>query len=152
MSDTAMDQDDRRLLNLLQSDLTFISRPFDEIAKMMGLEESEVIERINKMKKNGIIRRIGAVLDSRGMGFSSTLVAMKVPPEDLEAAAMRINAYYEVTHNYLREHEWNLWFTLIAPDRERIAAILDEINPSQRWPMMSLPAERVYKIRAEFKI
>jgi DNA-binding Lrp family transcriptional regulator len=147
-----MDQTDRQLLNQLQSNLPFSSRPFSDLGKVLGIEEPEVISRIQKMQANGIIRRIGAVLDSRRMGFFSTLVAMQVPKDELELAAQRINAYYEVTHNYLRDHEWNLWFTLIAPTRERISVILDEINHQYQWPMMSLPAEKVFKIRAEFRL
>lgn len=147
---TDLDEIDRRVLNRLQAGLPLEDRPFAALGEELGIDEKTLIERLSRLKEIGVLRRLGAILDSRRLGFASTLVALQVPEDELERAAALINSYEGVTHNYLRDNSWNVWFTLIAPGEEQIDNILREIGSTGGWPMMNLPATRVFKIRAEF--
>ena len=105
------------------------------------------------MIEQGVIRRLGASIDSRKLGFCSTLAAVRVRPENVERAAEVIGRHREVTHSYLRDHEFNIWFTIIAADNGKIEAILDEIrgdlslDPSD---VLNLPMKRMFKLDARF--
>ncbi|MDH7479849.1 MAG: AsnC family transcriptional regulator [Syntrophomonadaceae bacterium] len=152
MHQTRLDEVDRRVLNRLQAGLPLEDRPFAVLGEELGIGEDELIERLSRLKETGVLRRLGAIIDSRQLGFASTLAAMRVPAEDLEQAAALINSYEEVTHNYLRDNSWNVWFTLIAHNEKQIESILREISSAGGWPIMNLPATRVFKIRAEFAL
>jgi len=148
-----MDELSRKVLNRIQSGFPLVSRPYQALAEELGVEEAEVLECVRRLKAEGIIRRIGAVFDSQKLGFYSTLVAMRVPEERVEEVAGVVNTYPGVTHNYLRPAEYNLWFTLTAESPERVEEILQEISRCtgiQDW--LNLPAERLFKIRVDFKV
>ena len=142
-----MDAVDKQILNKIQTEFPFAERPFLELGKELGLEESDVLERIKKMKEEGVIRRIGASFDSKKLGFKSTLCAIRAPEGRVDEVAEAVNAYAEVTHNYLRNHEYNIWFTLITPSRERIQQILREISEKTGiTDVREMPATRMFKI------
>ena len=146
-----VDDRDRQLLNRLQSQFPLTSNPFRALGEELGLEEAEVLSRIKRLKEEGIIRRIGASFDSRELGYISTLVAMQVPDRQLSEVVTVVNGYQGVTHNYQRNHDYNLWFTLIAPSTEELEAILIEIQERVGGlPCLNLPAQQVFKIKAEF--
>ncbi len=146
-----MDDQDRQLLNRLQSQFPLTANPFQTLGAELGLTEAEVISRVSRLKETGIIRRIGASFDSRTLGYASTLAALQVPePRLLEVVAV-VNSYAGVTHNYQRNHDYNLWFTLIAAGAAEIETILREIQEQTGGlPLLNLPAQRVFKIKAEF--
>jgi DNA-binding Lrp family transcriptional regulator len=142
-----MDDIDKLILNKIQAEFPIAERPFQELGKELGLTEVEVLERIKNLKEEGIIRRIGASFDSKKLGFKSTLCAIKVPEERVDEVAEIINQYPEVTHNYLRNHAYNIWFTLITPSREHIHKILGEISQkSGIGDVREMPSTRVFKI------
>ncbi len=145
---------DRKILNRIQKGLPLVPRPFQSLAEELGIEEDVLLETIRRLRAQGVIRRFGAVFDSRGLGFESTLVALKAPLKQIEEVVELINAYSEVTHHYLRDHEkYNLWFTLIAPSKERIQEILEEIGSKMGLrDMRNLPAKRLFKIRVDFSL
>ena len=146
-----LDDLDRAILNEIQSNFPLVPRPYAEMGKRVGASESEVLDRVRFMHEAGIIRRIGANFASRKLGYTSTLCAARVPPENLEHFAAVVNRYPGVTHNYLRKHRYNVWFTLIAESRERLAQILDEIRETSGVAeILSLPAEEVFKIKVDF--
>ena len=146
-----LDDLDRAILNEIQSNFPLVPRPYAEMGKRVGASESEVLERVRYMHEAGIIRRIGANFTSRKLGYTSTLCAARVPPENLEHFAEVVNRYPGVTHNYLRKHRYNVWFTLIAESRERLTQILDEIRETSGvTEILSLPAEEVFKIKVDF--
>jgi DNA-binding Lrp family transcriptional regulator len=150
---TAMDDADRAILNRIQSDFPITSRPFLMIGQELGLDENEVIERIRTLKESGIIRRIGANFVPNRLGFVSTLCAARVPEEKIAEFAETVNRYPGVTHNYRRDHEFNIWFTFIADSRERIETYLKEIaSETGVTEILNLPATKVYKIRAQFDV
>lgn len=110
-----MDKLNRQILNILQFDFPLVPRPFSRVADKLKISESEVIALIKLLKKKKIIREISGLFNSRRLGFISTLVAFKVEPKLLDKVALVINSHPGVSHNYSRQDEWNLWFTLTAP-------------------------------------
>lgn len=147
-----MDNLDRRLLDIIQTDFPLESRPYAVLAEKLGISEEEAFQRVRSLRKDGIIRRIGANFQSARLGWVSTLCAAKVPAEKMEEFISRVNAETGVTHNYEREHPYNIWFTLISPS---IQAQLDTINAITRdtgISILNLPATRLYKIRVDFSM
>ncbi len=140
-----------KLLERIQADFPLTPEPYASLADEYSVTEGEVIDAIRAFKERGIIRRIGATLDSRKTGYSSTLVACKVEPVALDDVAAEVGKHPGVTHSYERESEFNLWFTLIAENEDALNAALDRYS---RLPgvieLYSLPAEKVYKIKVRF--
>ncbi len=143
--------EDRKILNEIQRNFPLTHRPFLALARRLGMKEKEILERVQKLKDAGIIRRIGASFSARAVGFSSTLCAAKVPPEKIEEFVAVVNSFPGVTHNYEREGDFNLWFTLIAPSRKRIEEILAAISRRTGVrPILDLPATKTLKIAVDF--
>jgi len=119
----------------------------------LDLTEDEVLDRVGRLKRIGIIRRIGGNFSPEKLGFVSTLCAASVPEEKLEAFAAAVNRYPGVTHNYMRDNPFNVWFTFIAPSMDviddNLAAIAEETGVHG---ILNLPATRVFKIRAKFDV
>lgn len=147
-----MDAIDTAILNIIQEKFPLVQRPFAEIGERVGISESECLERVKRLKEEGIIRRLGGVFDSPAMGMVSTLCAMTVPEEDVDMVAAIVNAYPEVTHNYLRSHSLNMWFTVTASDEERKQQIINEIENKSGCRVYSMPVRRTFKIKAVFPV
>lgn len=148
-----MDTTDRRLLNLIQKDFPLTAEPFEFLAGQLGVSQTEIMDRIDCLKKEGTIRRIGGSFNSKKLGYASTLCAMKVGNDAMEDTIQVINSYPQVTHNYLREHEYNIWFTIIAENEKKIEEIITEIKGlTGQNDIMNLPAERVFKIDVNFQM
>ncbi len=148
-----MDPADRRLLNRIQSDFPIAARPFRALAKELDMTERDVIDRLARLRRDGLVRRIGGNFVPQKVGFVSTLCAARVPEDRLEAFAAAVNRHPGVTHNYARDDDYNVWFTFIAPSREAIADNLAAIaRETGVEDILDLPATRVYKIRAQFKM
>jgi len=148
-----IDDVDRAILNQIQSDFPITSRPYLTIAEDLGLSEGEVLKRVSRLKASGIIRRIGGNFKPEKLGFVSTLCAAKVPEDKIAQFAEVVNRYPGVTHNYRRENTFNIWFTFIAPSMDEINANLEKIAAETGvTDILNLPATRVFKIRAEFKV
>jgi DNA-binding Lrp family transcriptional regulator len=148
-----MDELDRKILDALQQDFPLAERPFDVLAARLGIGAEMLWDRVRRLHGDGTIRRLGATLDSRKLGFSSTLAAVRVAPEEVERAAAIIARYREITHSYERDHRFNIWFTIIAPDAARIEAILQEIRNEltlQPGDVLNLPMKRQFKLDARF--
>jgi DNA-binding Lrp family transcriptional regulator len=150
---TQMDDIDKRIINRIQSNFPICERPFLAIAEELELSENDVITRVAALKQSGIIRRIGGNFSPEKVGFFSTLCAARVPADKLDAFAECVNTYSGVTHNYVRDHEFNAWFTFIAPSVEEIERSLNEIAEKTGIDrILNLPATRVFKISAQFKV
>lgn len=148
-----MDDIDRAILNRIQSDFPLTPRPYDDIGKRLGLSEGEVLERVRRLKERGVIRRIGGNFNSRRLNFASTLCAARVPEDKLEAFVRVVNRYPGVTHNYLRNHTYNVWFTFIAPTMDSVEAALKEISETTGvTEVLNLPAVRTFKIKVDFAV
>ena len=146
-----MDDADRELLNEVQADFPVESHPYRVVGERLGMSEGEVLERIANLKREGIIRRFGASINSRRVGFFSTLLAARVPPESFDSFVRTVNACPGVTHNYERKHAYNVWFTLISPSREEKDRTLAELVEKTGVPILELPAKQIFKIRVDFK-
>ena len=151
--ETLLDDTDRALLNRIQSDFPITPRPFLTVAEELNLSEQEVIERVSRLKRSGIIRRIGGNFVPGKLGYVSTLCAAKVRAEEVYRFAEAVNRHSGVTHNYLRENMFNVWFTFIAPSMEEIEAKLQEIaDETGVTDILNLPATKVFKIKAQFEV
>ena len=148
----SLDDVDKRILNALQLDFPLVHKPFEELGKSLGLKEDEVIRRIKRLCKEGAIRRIGPIISTKKTGGTSTLVAMKVPEARVDEVAGIINEYDEVSHNYLRPADYNIWFTLSAESEERMREILRELKEKTGCVVMNLPTKRLFKIGVKFNI
>jgi len=148
-----MDEADKNILNEIESGFPIMSRPFQDIGDRVGLTEEDVIERLRRLKGRGIIRRIGANFPSSRLDFTITLCAAKVPEEKLHRFVRVVNRYTGVTHNYLRSHAYNVWFTFIAEDMEEIERALREIaEETGVEEIRNLPALRMFKIKVDFEV
>ncbi|MBI5181626.1 MAG: Lrp/AsnC family transcriptional regulator [Nitrospirae bacterium] len=148
-----MEKIDKQILNKIQTDFPVAERPYKVIAEEFGLTEEAVINCVKKLKESGIIRRLGATFDSRKLGYTSTLVSAKVPVEKINDVTAVINKYPGVTHNYLRENSYNIWFTLIAPSKEAIEKILKTISDKTSIKeIRSLPAVKFFKVKVNFEM
>jgi len=149
----SLDDLDRAILNEIQSHFPIDSRPYAEVGRRVGASEAEVLARVTAMAEAGIIRRLGANFTSRKLGYTSTLVAARVAPDKLEHFVAAVNRYPGVTHNYLRRHRYNVWFTLIAESEESLNRILEEISAAAEVEeILSLPAQEVFKIKVDFPV
>ncbi len=148
-----IDDVDKAILNRIQSGFPITTRPYRTLAEDLGLSESEVLKRVSRLKASGIIRRIGGNFTPEKLGFVSTLCAAKVPEEKIHQFAEVVNRYPGVTHNYRRENTYNIWFTFIAPSMDEINANLKQIAAKTGVSdILNLPATKVFKIKAEFKV
>jgi DNA-binding Lrp family transcriptional regulator len=147
-----LDDLDKAILNEIQSHFPIVSRPYEEVGGRVGAPEAEVVRRVQAMMDRGIIRRLGANFTSRKLGYTSTLCAAQVAPELLEHFIEVVNRYPGVTHNYLRRHHFNVWFTLIAESLARLDQILAEISEASGVEVLSLPAQEVFKIKVDFPV
>ena len=152
MTEMTLDTMDRRILDIIQTDFPLESRPYAIIAERLGITEQEALDRVNALRKSRLIRRLGANFQSAKLGFVSTLCAAKVPTEKMDDFVARVNACPGVTHNYLREHAYNIWFTLISPSREESQATLDALTEATGIAILNLPATKLYKIRVDFRM
>lgn len=150
--DAMLDAIDRRLLGIIQSRFPLESRPYKVIGEEAGISEEEAFERVRALKKRKIIRRLGANFQSAKLGFRSTLCAAKVPEERMDLFVAEVNAHPGVTHNYLRNHDYNIWFTLIGPSWDAVCGTLDGITRKTGIPILNLPATRLYKIKVDFQL
>lgn len=148
-----LDSLDRDLLNVVQSGLPVTAEPYKDLAESLGTTEEDILARLKRLIENGTIRRLGGIFDSRKLGYTGTLCAMKVPPERIGEVARIVNGYPGVTHNYIRNHDFNMWFTLLAPEKSDIDRILGEIRDrSGIEEIVSLPSVRLFKIKVDFDL
>lgn len=152
-----LEKQDAQLLTALQTEIPLVHRPFAHIAKQLNLSEEEVLSRTQTLKQSRIIRQISAIFDSKALGYQSTLVAAKVAPEHLDHAVAIINAHPGVSHNYLRNHAFNLWYTLAvppAPDSKLgLEKTLDILHRDSRAiSTRMLPTLRLFKIGVKFDL
>jgi DNA-binding Lrp family transcriptional regulator len=150
-----LDDVDRSVLNLMQGSFPIAPRPYAAVADGAGLTEEEVLARVERLVKERIIRQVTPIFDTRALGFSSMLVAAKVDPEYPHRAAKVINEHPGVTHNYLRDHEFNLWFTIATTPESKLG--LDgtlEILAREAGAesVRQLPTLNLFKIRMDLEM
>jgi DNA-binding Lrp family transcriptional regulator len=150
-----LDDLDKRLLNLMQGSFPIAARPFQHVAGLAGISEDAVLERVRRLLDERIIRQVTPIFDTRALGYSSMLVAAKVDPENPWRAANIINEHPGVSHNYLRNHEFNIWFTIATePDSplglEQTLVRLGELAGAES--IRQLPTLKLFKIRMDLEM
>lgn len=147
-----MDEIDRKILNLIQEEFPLDPHPFAEIGKQTGIDEQEALERVRRLKDTGIIRRIGVVFDPKKLNYSSILCGVHVDEGKLMDVVEAINRHTGVTHNYEREGDLNLWFTVIADKAEEIDAFIRDLERRFSIKIYTFPKKRVFKIKTYFPV
>ncbi|MFA5241183.1 MAG: Lrp/AsnC family transcriptional regulator [Sulfuricella sp.] len=140
---------ENRLLNDYQHEFPLLAAPFDAIAHELGVTEGDVVDSLNRLQRQGVVSRVGAVFRPRSIG-ASTLAALAVPEENLEKVAAMVSSYPEVNHNYQREHHYNLWFVVAAPDEVALQRVLKEIEERSACRVLFLPLMEDYHIDLGF--
>jgi len=120
-----MDSLDKEILNEIQWTFPLVSQPYHEIAKKFDVSVDEMKKRLTQLKKSGVLRQLSAIFDTRKLGYKSSLVAMEIEPDRLEYVASQINRHPGVSHNYERDHKFNLWFTLAVPPGSDLKSEID---------------------------
>lgn len=142
-----LDPVDRRLLTLIQKTFPLETHPFATVADWLQISEAQALDQTRRLREAGIIRQIGAIFDSRALGYKSTLVAMEIDPERIDRSAAVISNHPGVSHNYRREYSYNLWFTLTLPPGGDLAGeVADLAHKAGARRTHMLPAERIFKI------
>ncbi len=150
-----LDDLDKRLLNLMQGSFPLESRPFAHVARLAEIEEDEVLRRVGRLLDERIIRQVTPIFDTRVLGYQSMLVAAKVDPENPHRAARIVNSHPGVSHNYLRNHDFNMWFTLATEPGSRLGLdgtleLLQELTGAES--VRQLPTLRLFKIRMDLEM
>lgn len=147
-----MDSYDKQILDIIQSGFPLVPRPYEAVGHEVGLTGAEVLARVRKLRQQGVIRRMGANFQSQKLGWQSTLCAASVPEDRIDEFVAEVNRHDGVTHNYLRENDFNIWFTLIAPDMDAVETLLGSITEKTGIKILNLPASRLFKIKVDFKM
>ena len=149
-----MDKLDKKILDKLQDGFPIAKRPYLDLGRKVGLSEEAAYRRVCDLRRKGLIRRFRAIFDPEALGYKSTLVAMNVPQRRLEEVARKVGCHNEVTHNYSRNNgQFNLWFTLIAPSKNRIDRIVAQIKKeTDVKAICQFSKTRLFKIKAKFEL
>ena len=147
----SLDLLDRKLLNILQSSFPLVEEPFKEMGRRLDVAEPEVIARTQALKDTNVVRQISAIFDTRRLGYKTLLVAMRFPPNKLDAGAHVINEHPGVSHNYARNGDFNLWFTLAVPPDESLEdTVADMAQRTGAEVYRLMPTIRFFKIGVNF--
>lgn len=142
---------EKRVLDDFQKDFPLHPRPFAVIAERLGVDEETVLDLLCELQERGLISRVGAVIEPHRAGYS-TLAAMRVPADMLEAVAAFVGSHPEVNHNYEREHELNLWFVVTAPSRRQVAEVLADIEYRTGLAVLDLPLVEAFRLDLGFPL
>jgi len=153
LSETILDEQDKQLLNKMQFDFPLTDSPWQALGEGMGLTGGQVLSRVRKLKATGIIRQVSAIFDTKALGYASTLAAARVPDGRLDEAAAVVSRHPGVSHNYKREAEFNLWFTLAVPPGESLDEHLDRLADQARFEdYLALPTIRTFRIGVKLDV
>lgn len=143
---------DRRLIARLHGGLPLVERPFAAVAAELGLDEDEVITRLQRLLDAGVLTRFGPLFQIERAGGRFVLAAMAVPPVRFDAVAAAVNARPEVAHNYRREHRLNLWFVAAAASPQAVEAAIVAIEADTGLPVLRFPKEREYFVELKLPL
>jgi len=146
-----MDALDRQIVNTLQGGLPIAPRPYAMVAAHLGIAETDLIARLDRLMTEGLLSRFGPLYDAERLGGAVTLAAMAVPEARFEAIAEIVNAFPEVSHNYARDHRLNMWFVVASDDPARIAEVLDAIARATGLQVINLPKLEEYLLELKLQ-
>jgi len=147
-----MDAVDRRIINSLQGGFPVSESPFAEAAANLDIEESVLIERLEKMLDEGLLSRFGPLYNIEKAGGCYSLCAVSVPKAKIEETAQIINSYPGVAHNYERDHEYNLWFVIATETPEQVSTLITSIEKETGFKVMNLPKEQEFYVGLHFDV
>lgn len=147
-----LDGVDRRMLNRLQDGLPLVARPYAAVADELGIDEGELLERLERLRGGGVLSRFGPMYHAERLGGGLTLAALAVPEADFERVSEAVNAFPEVAHNYRREHELNMWFVLATETPERINEVIEEVEAATGLPVFNMPKEEEFHVRLHLPV
>lgn len=145
-----LDALDRAIINQLQGDFPIAERPFAEAAERLGIDESALLGRIERLMKENVATRFGPMYQIERLGGAFTLAAMKVPADRFDEVTALVNAFQEVAHNYQRDHEFNMWFVLATDAPARIEETIARIERATGLKVFNMPKEKEFFIGARF--
>ncbi|HEV2752866.1 MAG TPA: AsnC family transcriptional regulator, partial [Solirubrobacteraceae bacterium] len=150
-----LDEADKRLLDLMQGRFPLDPRPYEAVAREAGVAEAEVLARVRRLLDERIIRQVTPIYDTRAFGYGSMLVAAKIDPEHPWRAARIVNSHPGVSHNYLRNHDFNMWFTIAVEENSTLGLdgtldLLQELTGAES--IRQLPTLKLFKIRMDLKM
>jgi len=146
----SLDAVDRRILNALQGGFPIAERPFKEAAGDIGLEEADLIARIQVLLDSKVLSRFGPLYNAENLDGAVTLAALAVPEERFDEVTALVNGFSEVAHNYRREHRFNMWFVVACMEPARVQEVLREIEEQSGLAVLDLPKEEEFFL--EFKL
>lgn len=148
-----MNETMKKLLSSVQQGLPISSHPYRDLGEKIGLSEDEVILSLARMRKSGLLKRMDFCIDTRRLGLVSTLVGCRIPKDNITRAGRVLANYGNITHNYLRKHRLNMWFTLSAASGKKLNQALREIkNALAPEEFVSLPTQKVYKLKFQLNV
>ena len=148
----ALDQHDKDIINALQGGFPICERPYLEAAKKLGLNEDELIKRIESLLSNGALSRFGPLINAERMGGGLTLAALAVNEDDFDRVAELVNAHPQVAHNYEREHEYNMWFVIATETPEQVEQIIKKIELETGLQVLNVPKLEEFFIGLRFDL
>ncbi len=150
--DEPLDEINRNIINTLQYGFPICDHPFREAAASLNITESELLERIEVMRENGILTRFGPLFNAEEMGGAFSLCAMKVPATEFDSVAEKINALPQVAHNYQRDHAMNMWFVLATETPEEKHKTIERIEQQTGYRVYDMPKEKEYFVGLYLKV
>lgn len=148
-----MDKLDKEILNEIQWTFPLVTRPYSDIAKKFQISDEELMQRLRALKEAGIVRQLSAIFDTRRLGYKSALVAMAIDADKLDTIANQVNKHPGVSHNYERNHEYNLWFTLAVPPGSDLKSEIDKFSKLQGInKVRMLPTIKLFKIGVKLEM
>ncbi len=141
-----LDATDRAIINELQGGFPISEQPFADAAKLLGITEHDLIERVGALVDAGVLSRFGPMYNAERLGGAVTLCAMEIPAEELDGIAERVNSYREVAHNYARDHRFNMWFVLATESPDEIADAIQNIEADTGYRVYDFPKSREFYI------
>lgn len=141
-----MDELDRKIINLLQQGFPVTEEPYAEVAKQLGIDESDLLHRLKYLLDEKTLTRFGPMYDAAKLGGDFSLVAIKVPAERFDEVTEIVNSYDEVAHNYHRDHEFNMWYVLATETAQRIHEVNTDIEQRTGLKVFNMPKLDEYYI------
>lgn len=145
-----LDDMDKRIINQLQDGLDVCDRPYLKAAQSLGIEEDELITRLQTLLDNKVLSRFGPMYHAEKMGGGLALAAMRIPEQDFERVCEQVNAFEEIAHNYQREHEFNMWFVIATERLEDIETVQHAIESQTGYPVFCMPKIEEFYVGLRF--
>ncbi len=147
-----LDSLDRQIINTLQKGFPVSERPYHDVAEILGTSETELLSRLRKLLDDNYLTRFGPMYQVEKLGGTFTLAAMKVPIERFDSVAAYVNSFYEVAHNYQRDHDFNMWFVIATEKKEEINNVIDRIKTLTGIKVYNMPKQQEFFIKLQLHV